>query len=280
LTRPLDPPPFRSPGRAAARLRASATRVAARAAETRLLAEQLTRLREQLEHEHAAARRIQLAFHHRPLPQPGRVRFHVAHRRRGKAGGDIYATQALDRSRAAFLVGDVTGSGPAASLLGTLLAGSLGGPDADDPGRFLGHVNRVLLGLGLEELPLVAACAGVIDTHTGELALARAGLPPPVHLGAEGEPQAWAVPGPFLGVAETTYPTHTAHLRPGDRLLVGSDGLRPDGKPGPNDDAALLSAAARHRELAGQRLVDAVIAELLSQVLHEDDATLMAIEVQ
>jgi phosphoserine phosphatase RsbU/P len=278
IPRPLDPDLFAAQFRAAARSRAAAARVAARANETRLLADQLTRLRDQLEREHAAARRIQLAFRHRALPQTDNVGLHVAHRARGKTGGDHHAVQVIGQRRVAFLVGDVTGSGTAASLLGTLLASTLTAFDANDPGRFLSEVNRVVLHLDLEEAPLVAVCAGVIDTHTGELKLARAGLPPPIHMPSHGEPRALAVPGPFLGTAETLYPTHAARLHPGDRLLVSTDGLRPDGKPGPGDDAALLAVATHHRELAGQRFVDAVVAQVMAEVLHEEDITLLAIE--
>ena len=83
---------------------------------------------------------------------------------------------------------------------------------------------------------------------------------------------------PFLGTAETTYVMHAARLKPGDRLLVGTDGTRPAGDPGPTDDSPLPTIAARHRDLPGPRFVEAVAADLLSQVRHEEDFTLMAVE--
>jgi phosphoserine phosphatase RsbU/P len=280
LTHPLDPTVFVAQVRAAARSRAVAARIAARGAESRLLGEQLTRVRDQLDREHAAARGIHLAFLHRPLPESGNVRFYVYHRPRARTGGDFYAVHPLDSARVAFLVGDVTGSGAATSLLGTLLASSVTSYDTRDPGRLLGDVNRQLLRLRLEDLPLVAMCAGIVNTHTGDLEIARAGMPAPVYIPAQGDTRVWAVSGPFLGTAETTYPIHSARLESGDKLLVGTDGLRAEGTPGPVEDAKLLAAATRLRELAGQRFVDSVVAQMSSEIVHEEDVTLMSVELR
>jgi serine phosphatase RsbU (regulator of sigma subunit) len=86
------------------------------------------------------------------------------------------------------------------------------------------------------------------------------------------------LPGPFLGLAETTFPTQSAELRPGDKVLLGTDGTRPDGVPGPADDTRLRDAATRHHELTGQAFVDAVAGELLTHVNHDEDITLLCLE--
>jgi sigma-B regulation protein RsbU (phosphoserine phosphatase) len=278
LARPLDRAAFVAQVRAAARFRAAAARVAGRAAEARLLGEQLTRARDQIDRELAAARRIHFAFQQQPLPELGAARFHVCHRPRGRSGGDFYAAHALDSARVLFVVGDAIGPGATASLLGLLLTNAATACGQSDPGAILAHLNRELLRLGLGDSPLVAMCVGIVSVHAGDFALARAGLPAPVYVPADGDPRALAVPGPFLGTAETTYVTHAARLKPGDRLLVGTDGTRPGGDPGPTDDSPLPGIAARHRDLHGSRFVDAVAAELLSQVRHEEDFTLMVVE--
>jgi phosphoserine phosphatase RsbU/P len=278
LTLPLDPAVVVAQVRAAARSRAVAARVAARAAESRLLGEQLTRVRDQLDREHAVARGIHLAFLHRPLPELGAIRFHVCHRPRARTGGDFYAVHPLDPVRVAFLIGDVTGVGAATSLLGTLLASSVTSYDTRDPGRLLSDVNRQLLRLRLDDLPLIAMCAGIVNTSTGDIAIARAGLPAPVYVPTQGDILAWSVPGPFLGTAETTYPIHSTRLESGDKLLVSTDGLRAEGSPGPVADPKLVTVATEHRELVGQRFVDSVVARMSSEVLHEEDITLMSVE--
>jgi hypothetical protein len=274
LSRPLTEAVFVAQVRAAARSRVAAARVAARAAEGRLLGEQLNKVYAQLERDAEAARRVRLAYLGRPLPAVPGAGLAVSHRPRARAGGDFYSAVPAGPGRVAFLVGDVLA--PAPALLGRFAA------EAADPGGgpagMLAAANRELLRLGWDDQPLVAMLAGVFDAGTGELAVARAGLPPPVHLPAGGDPEPWSVPGPFLGVAETTYPTRTAALAPGDRFLVGTDGTRPDGAPGPGGGSGLEAAAARHRELSGHRFADAVAEELLAQVRHEDDFTLLCLE--
>src|SRR5262249_50661834 len=133
--------------------------------------------------------------------------------------------------------------------------------------------------LGADELPLVAMLVGVLNAQTGSVTLARAGLPAAVHVPATGTPGVWAVPGPFLGTADTTYQPLTGTLSPGDRLLIGTDGTRPDGDPGPVGSDRLLEAAAKHRALRGSEFVDAVARELLAHVRHADDFTLLGMEM-
>ena len=63
-----------------------------------------------------------------------------------------------------------------------------------------------------------------------------------------------------------------------DRLVVATDGIRRDASPVAGADA-LSDAVARHRELTGQAFVDAVANDLLPHVRHQDDVTLLALEM-
>lgn len=281
FARPLDAGVFLAQVRAAVRMRSSAGRVAARAAEARLLGEKLNRVFAQADREHAVAQRIRLALLQRSLPEVGAVRFAVCHRPRGRTGGDFYAVQQLDTNRLAFLVGDVIGPTQAGGLLGRFITETVLDAAHASPtfsaGELLAAANRALLSLALEDSPLVALLAGIVDVHAGELTLARAGLPAPVVVPASGEPATCAILGPFLGVAETTYPNLTLTLNSGSKLLIGTDGTRPAGDPAPAEDRPLLEAVARHRELSGQRFLDAVAADLLGEVQHEEDFTLLCV---
>jgi hypothetical protein len=58
---------------------------------------------------------------------------------------------------------------------------------------------------------------------------------------------------------------------------VGTDGTRPDGDP--TGDDRLPEVAARHRELSGQAFADALARDLLADVRHEDDFTLLVVEM-
>jgi sigma-B regulation protein RsbU (phosphoserine phosphatase) len=269
--------------RSAARARLSAARVAARADESRMLGEHLRKAHALIDRELAIARGVRLASLQRSFPERGAVRFAVSHRPRGRTGGDFYRVAATDPDRLAFHLGDVVGPGAAGGLLGNFAAqiatASAESAPARSPGDVLAGVNRELLRLGLDEPPLVAMLAGVVETRSGEIAVARAGLPAPVFVPAGGEPEAWAVPGPFLGTGDASYPVRTALLRTGDKLVVGTDGIRPDGDPNPSGVDPLLEVAARHRDLTGQGFADAVARDLLTGVRHEDDFTLLVVEM-
>ena len=271
--------------RGAARARTVARRLIARASESQILGERLQKTLAENDRERTAARRLRFAFLQRSFPDAGPVRFAVNHRSRSAVGGDFYEVLPIDRDRIVFLVGDVVGPGAAGEFVGhfatriaTRSAQRAGVPES--AGDVLAEVNRELLRLGLEDPPLVALTLGILDPTTGALSLARAGIPAPVHVPATGEPQEWPIPGPFLCTAETGYASRAACLRPGDKLLIGTDGIVRDGNVSADDGKnRLLTAAARHRQLCGQAFVDAVAHELLVDIAHEDDITILAVEM-
>lgn len=284
LARPLDPAVFAAQLRTMTRCRATAARLVAKADEARLLGEQLRKAYAQLDRETEMTRRFRRSFLPRSVPEVGAARFAVCHRPRGRTGGDFYDIRRLDEDHVGFAVGDVVAQG-AGSLLGlfaqqavTLKEVAGDGYRLVPPDEVLAVVNRELLAFGLEDPPLVAMLVGIVNVRDGLLMVARGGLPAPVYLPATGEPQRWAEPGPFLGTAETTFPIHRGILAPGDRLVIGSDGVRPDGSPGIGPDS-LTRAATRHRELSGQLFVDAVANDLLPHVRHPDDITLLVVEM-
>src|SRR5262249_29737654 len=186
------------------------------------------------------ARRVQRALLPQALPEVGSARLAICHRARGKVAGDFYDARRLDEQTIGFFVADVIGPG-AGSLLGVFVGQSVrmkevsvGGYRIIPPGEGLTGVNRELIGLGLDDRGLVGMLAGPGNGRAGELVVARGGLPGPVYVPFGGAPIVWALPGPFLGAAEASYPARSATLRPGDKLIIATDGTRPDGKPGPD----------------------------------------------
>ncbi len=270
LVEPVEPAHLAAQLKAMARTRAATARVGARAAEARLLGDQLRQAFARLDADRELARRVHRAALPTDVPADGAVRVSVCHRPRGRSGADFYDARRLADGRLAFLVGDVPGrGGSAGSLLGLLAlrAALLPGELDPDPAAALARANRALLALGLDDPPLVALLAGVADADS--IAVARAGLPAPVWLPAAGDAEAWSAPGPFLGTAECAHPALRRALAPGDRLLVGSDGA------GGTD--ALLAAARRHRPTTGPAFVEAVAADLLPGAPDGEDFTLMAV---
>ena len=228
----------------------------------------------------AAIRRVRLAFLERSFPDYGPVRFAVSHRPRGRDGGDFYEVTRVANDRIALVVGDVIGPGPACGLIGHLVARIAAKlMPASSAGAVLAGINRELLALGLDELPLVALFIGIINPSSGEIGLARAGLPAPVYIPSTGELARWPIPGPFPGTGDTGHSPHAAVLRPGDRIVIGTDGIRTDGNPGPTGPDQLLECATANRARAGQSFVDAVARDLLAKARHEDDFTLLVAEM-
>jgi DNA-binding response OmpR family regulator len=308
LSRPLDAALLQAQLRAAVRSRTAVSRIAARAAEARIVGDQLNRTFTQMDRELELTRRVRLALLQQAFPDVEGCRFAVCHRPRGRNGGDFYAVHRVAANRVVFLVGDVIGQNTAGGLLGKFLAEAVFAAGSATAGALLAEANLALLRLKLEDVPLVAMLVGVLNCGKpnppapfparewgaesssppalgegpGEgflLSVARAGLPAPVFVPANGEAESWAVPGPFLGVAETSFVSHSRSLKPGDKLLLATDGTRPDGDPGPSDDTRLLDAAKQHRTLSEQRFVDAVAADLLTHVRHDDDFTLLCVEM-
>jgi sigma-B regulation protein RsbU (phosphoserine phosphatase) len=254
LVLPVEPAHLAAQLRSLARTRAATARVGVRAAEARLLGDQLR----QAFARHDADRDLARLVHRAALPldlPADTVRVTVCRRARARAGTDFHDARRLADGRVAFLVGDVPGrGGTTGCLLGLLALRAAFPPGAEpDPAAALERVNRELLALGLDDPPLVALLAGVADADT--VTLARAGLPAPVWVPAGGEPVAWSAPGPFLGTAEASYPSLTRRIGPGDRLLVATAG-------------ALLAAARRGS-------VEAVATELLAD---GESVTVMAVE--
>jgi hypothetical protein len=287
LVRPIEPDVFVAQLHAMARTNAIAARQAARAKEARLLGDQLRNALADLAREHFMIRRVRAAMLPRSLPMVGAARFHACYRPRGRAGADFLDVRRLDEHHVGFFVGDVVSTGAAASgALGLYVQQTMVMKEIGElsyrivpPGEVLTGVNRALLELGTDEHPLVAMLAGVLNTRTGAVTLARAGLPAAVHVPAIDPPCAWNVPGPFLGTAHTTYETSSGTLAPGDRLLIGTDGTRPSGTPDPSEPTHLIEAAVKHRMLTGSAFADTVARELLQNVRHADDFTLLCVEM-
>lgn len=268
LVRPVDPAALVAQVRAAVRVRAQAAKLAERAAEARALNDRLRKVYQQAEADARLVERAGRVALPRHLPAVGAVRFAVCHRPRAlsEASGGYDVTQ-LDAGRVGFWVTD---AGGVVGLTVRLVARGLelrdGLPRALPPGEVLGRVNRALIGLELNPPPLVGMAYGTIDARSGTIAVARGGLPPAVHQPSIGEAQPWAGPGPFLGAFDAEFPSRDGVLARGDRLLLATAG----------DAEGLTAAADRHRDLAGQALVEAVAAELVDA---GDAVTVLVVEM-
>jgi serine phosphatase RsbU (regulator of sigma subunit) len=89
----------------------------------------------------------------------------------------------------------------------------------------------------------------------------------------------WRQDGLLLGVVDTDFPFHTYKLKPGDKVLLYSDGIDTgcfeDQQRG---SASLLAYASRHRHLPIQEFIDRLARDNPGASEQPDDLTLLGLE--
>ncbi|MET8991336.1 SpoIIE family protein phosphatase [Nonomuraea wenchangensis] len=206
----------------------------------------LTEVEEQLrEHqrilaaEHELAGRLQqivLPMPHEPIDLPGlrvAVRYLPAEQA-SRVGGDWYHAAPAGDGAVLLAVGDVAGHGiEAAAAMARLrhALAALSVTTTRDPARLLAALNRLLFAgdpTGPPRGVPVTATAVVAryEPATGRLVWARAGHPPPLLARAGRTVELDRPGGPLLGAfPDARYATTSTRLRPGDVLLLYTDGL-------------------------------------------------------
>lgn len=207
-----------------------------------------------------------------------------------ESGGDFYDFLCLPEGKLGVLIADVAGHGPAAATVMAMLRAILLCYEHDDhdPAFVMRYCNRKLAAANLGG-SFTTAFFAVLDPGTGELVYSRWGHNPPRLRRASGdlEPldQAGTLP---LGIdTETVGDVHAVTLRPGDTVLLYTDGITEAAAPlnahGVRDmfgverlDRALVSCTGKP-----ECVIDSVHAALLRHVgamRRDDDQTLVALQ--
>src|SRR5262249_36643775 len=217
------------------------------------------------------------------LPDMPPARFAVHYRPSGRIGGDFYDVFRLDEDHVGFYVADVMGHGLPASLLTiflkkTIKTKEISGRDYRlvPPDEVLQHLNHEMIAQALAETPFITMVYVLFNRRDGRLSFSRAGHPYPLFVPRRGAPELWKVHGTLLGVFDTEFSVQSKQLRPGDKLLLYTDGLdvlSVEGKPSGAD--LLLDEAAKHRQLPIQEYVQQLSRDLFAQTGQPDDFTLL-----
>jgi hypothetical protein len=160
-------------------------------------------------------------------------------------GGDFHDVFEVPDGLVLVMIGDVAGKGVAAAgLTETVRAAARAlALVSPEPEWILAQLNRLLL-REAEHSQLVTLLLMVLDTATGELAMASAAHPPAVRLGRDACALVEPSYGPPLGAFETDYLPRRLKLAPGEALVLYTDGA---------------TEARRDREFFGEkRLIQAV----------------------
>lgn len=241
------------------------------------------RTRERLEQELRVAQLIQKNFLPKELPRlPG---WQVsAHYRPARAvGGDFYDFIELENGRVGLVIGDVTDKGVPAALVMAATRGVLRAwaQRIDSPSEVLQGVNDLLT----PDIPanmFVTCLYGVLEPASGTLRFANAGHNLPYVHTSDGAVELRATGMPLGLLPGMTYEENEATLRPGETLLLYSDGLTEAHSP-----KREMFGFPRLLDLVGRTSGSTEMNEtLLSELAlftgpgweQEDDVTLVALE--
>jgi serine phosphatase RsbU (regulator of sigma subunit) len=269
------------------RIKETHDRLAEKTAEVHRVNKRLQAAYQQIDQELELAQRIQASFLPQTLPQVPRVRFTVHYALHGRVGGDFYDVFRLDERHVGLYVADAMGHGVPASLLTIFVKKGVKTKEVFGqqyrllpPDEVLARLNRDLIDQQLSEHPFITMVYALLNHQDGTLQFARAGHPYPLYVPREGALQLWRQEGLLLGVLEARFPSQTHRLRPGDKVLLYSDGVDHAAFEGhaPGSDS-LVACAERHRHLPVQELVARLTRDLFGASAQADDLTLLGLEI-
>jgi serine phosphatase RsbU (regulator of sigma subunit) len=173
-------------------------------------------------------------------------------------GGDFFEAIELPSRGCAFVMGDVSGKGPAAALLAAMVQGmfAVEAPAGDGPAQTLSRINRRLAGRGLGSR--FATLVYAVLSPDGQLVYTNGGHNPPVLIGCDAT-QRLTTGGPIVGAfADARFEEETLQLHDRDMLVMFTDGVTE-------------ARNAADEEFGDQRLLDCLTpapapADLLSRV--------------
>ncbi len=171
------------------------------------------------------ARRIQQSLLPRTLPRRPGVDLAAHYAPMEEVAGDLYDVVETPGGGIGLLIADVTGHGVPAALIASMVKTGLAAQrtQADDPSAVLEGLNRLLS--GAFERHFVTAAYVWIAPGASRLRAATAGHPPP-RLVRDGAVRELATGGTMLGFdASQAFPGCEVALKPGDRLVLFTDGI-------------------------------------------------------
>ena len=243
--------------------------------------QQEARERQRIEQELHVARLIQQTLLPKSLPAlPG---YDVAayYQPAREVGGDFYDFLELPDGQLGLIVGDVSGKGvPAAIVMAITRTMLHAAYRLGSPGEILEQVNNILY----PDIPpdmFVTCLAALLDSRTGRLQYANAGHDLPYLRHADGVSELRATGMPLGLMPEMSYEQKEITLKPGDSVLLYSDGLVEA-----HDPQRELFGFPRMKGFVGAHpggatLIDSLLAELErftgEEWEQEDDITLLTL---
>ena len=203
-----------------------------------------------------------------------------------EVGGDFYDFFFIDQDRLAFLIGDVSGKGvPAAIFMAvsrTLLKAIA--MQVVNPGESLRRLNAMLIPESNGRM-FVTIFYGVLNTRTGEVQFSFGGHNPPFVKRKEGEVERLNQEAGFLlgMVDDMEYDVHKIMLRPGDTMLLYTDGVTEAMNGGGElfEESRLIGSLQRSNGSPLNEMLQEIQGDLLkfsAGTPQSDDITMLALQ--
>jgi serine phosphatase RsbU (regulator of sigma subunit) len=245
-------------------------------------------VKERMQRELELAREVQQSVLPRTFPRVSGYEFAVRNQAARQLGGDFFDIFRLDEGQFGLLIADVSDKGMPAAVYMAMARSLLLAETRRErsPGKVLRSVNHLLRELG-EPHMFVSVFYGVVDISSRSFLYARAGHDRPLLL-RSGELTYLSGSGAVLGPLEEEdlhLSEENLDLRPGDRLVLYTDGLT-DAVNSQEEIFELLRLESVLREtghLPAEEMCDLVfkaIAEFQGEIEQFDDMTMMVVEVK
>lgn len=219
----------------------------------------------------------QMLFPARLPPTPG---YEVGHALEfgGEVGGDYFDVLAAGEGKVGICMADISGRGVPAALDISLLKHAVHAAVEvlQQPRAVAEHVSKMLYphfeSLRFERF--VSLFYGLLELETGRLTYVNCGHVPPRLLRAEGDGEELFTRGIVIGaVPHPDYEEHVTRLRPGDVMVLCTDGVSgARGRYGEEFGMERAAAAARERQgQTAQEIAEAVLAASIEFARQADD---------
>ena len=179
-------------------------------------------------------------------------------------GGDYYDFSYED-GVLRMALGDVSGKGIGAALLMTVLRAAVRAHWGEtSPADAVARINRTVC-QNVPENKFVTFCMALLDPESGRLTYVNAGHNPPLLVRSDGGTETLTEGGMVLGMFEDVpYAEASVELRPGDALIIFSDGVTETFDADGNEfgDERLAAVAVRVRHLGASALEGEILRDL------------------
>ncbi len=197
-------------------------------------------------------------------------------------GGDFMDVFRTEDGKLGILIGDVSGKGIEAAALGATTRSTIHAfaYDMSSPGYALAHANALLVAGQPGDMRFVTAFLMILDPATGNLVCSSAGHPAALVSTRDGEMHLLCAPNAPLGVAAgTTYVESHYAIRPGERLVLYTDGVT-DARHGLNlfGTEGIENVLAANRKAGAEKLVQEILGTVKDWAegnLRDDTAVLV-----